>query len=389
MSSHRIAAAVSAFALTLSCATTYAATPPLAGYTPTRAANVIALPIHVGIVPDRIRPQIAFQYTSVAAPAYSGPYPGMSVGQSIGANAVGGALGSAIANGILLAEAKDFARQAFAGVTAAGCDLPYGERLAVQLTEDLQAAWPQAQIQVHMLKPDQTIADIVGKRTPRYEVLASVSLATDFSALIASVDASAYVPDGDNARAERKPTWQNTLIAVSDRLVLAPKTQADIDRMVAEEDARHAALNLGPLISRLNKEGLTRDNGDERRFVVDSLAQHKRALKEARRDKWTPQSEAMRRGSLLSESDCAGMRTALDQVLGESHALVQAMTGGALPEPLEVVTTKRSAFVKVTELVGETPGERAIVGLPDGSYVSRRGGDSVNTAFRYALLIEP
>jgi len=45
--------------------------------------------------------------------------------------------------------------------------------------------------------------------------------------------------------------------------------------------------------------------------------------------------------------------------------------------------------VKVTELVGETPGERAIVGLPDGSYVSRRGGDGVNTAFRYALLIEP
>ena len=96
-----------------------------------------------------------------------------------------------------------------------------------------------------------------------------------------------------------------------------------------------------------------------------------------------------RQGSLLSESDCAGMRTALDQVLGESHALVQAMTGGTLPAPLEVVTTKRSAFVKVTELVGETAGERAIVGLPDGSYVSRRGGDGVNTAFRYALLIEP
>lgn len=34
--------------------------------------------------------------------------------------------------------------------------------------------------------------------------------------------------------------------------------------MVADENARHAALNLGPLISRLNKEGLTRDNGDER-----------------------------------------------------------------------------------------------------------------------------
>jgi len=76
-------------------------------------------------------------------------------------------------------------------------------------------------------------------------------------------------------------------------------------------------------------------------------------------------------------------------VLGESHALVQAMTGGALPAPLEVVTTKRSAFVKTTQLVGETPGERAIVGLPDGSYVSRRGGDGVETGFRYALLLEP
>lgn len=388
MSSHRIAAAVSAFALTLSSATAAAAPPP-SGYTPARAADVAALPIHIGIVPDRIRPQIAFQYASVAAPTYTGPYPGMSVGQSIGVNAVGGALGSAIANGILLAEAKDFARQAFAGVAASGCDLPYGERLAAQLTQDLQAAWPQAQVQVHMLKPDQSIADIVGKRTPRYEVLASVSLATDFSALIASVDASAYVPDGDDARAERKPAWQNTLIAVGDRLELAPKTPADIDRMIAEEDARYAALQLGPLIQRLNREGLTRDNGNERRFVVDAMAQHKRALKEARRDQWTPQSEAMRRGSLLSESDCAGMRTALDQVLGESHALVQAMTGGTLPAPLEVVTTKRGAFVKVTELVGETPGKRAIVGLPDGSYISRRGGDGINTAFRYALLIEP
>lgn len=391
MSSQRIGIAVSAFALTLSCAaaTATAAAPPPVGYTPARATEVAALPIHVGIVPDRIRPQVAFQYVSVAGPNYVGAYPGMSVGQSIGANAVGGALASAIVNASLREQAENFARQAFGSVANAGCDLPYGERLAAQLTQDLQAAWPQAQIQVHMLKPDQSIADIVGKRTPRYEVLASVSLATDFSALVASVDASAYIPDGDDARAERKPAWHNTLIAVSDRLALAPKTQADIDRMIADENARYAALNLGPLIRRLNQEGLTGKNGSERRYVVDSLAQHNRALKEAKRDEWTPQSETMRRGSLLSESDCAGMRSALDQVLSESHALVQAMTGGALPTPLEVVTTKRSAFVKTTQLIGETPGERAIVGLPDGSYVSRRGGDGVETGFRYALLLEP
>lgn len=385
MSSRRITVAAATLALSFSAA---AAAPPPVGYTPARADDVAALPIHIGIVPDRIRPQIAFQSVSIAGPTYTN-YPGMSMGQSIGVNAVGGALASAIVNASLHEQAENFAREAFGSVANAGCDLPYGERLAAQLTRDLQAAWPQAQIQVHMLKPDQSIADIVGKRTPRYEVLASVSLATDFSALVASVDASAYVPDGDDARAERKPALQNTLIAVSDRLVLAPKTQADIDRMVADENARHAALNLGPLISRLNKEGLTRDNGDERKFVVDSLARHKRALKEANRDAWTPQSEAMRRGSLLSDSDCAGMRSALDQVLGESHALVQAMTGGTLPTPLEVVTTKRSAFVKTTQLVGETPGERAIVGLPDGSYVSRRGGDGVETGFRYALLLEP
>ena len=98
---------------------------------------------------------------------------------------------------------------------------------------------------------------------------------------------------------------------------------------------------------------------------------------------------APRAGGLAAGGRAAGMRSALAQVLGESHALVQAMTGGTLPTPLEVVTTKRSAFVKTTQLVGETPGERAIVGLPDGSYVSRRGGDGVETGFRYALLLEP
>jgi hypothetical protein len=65
------------------------------------------------------------------------------------------------------------------------------------------------------------------------------------------------------------------------------------------------------------------------------------------------------------------------------------MTGGTLPEPLKVETVKRGAFLSVTQLVGETPGERAIVGLPDGSYVSRKGGEGVNTAFRYALLLDP
>jgi len=389
MSSRRIAVAASAFAFTLFCGTPQAASPSVDGYTPARAAEAEALPIHIGIVPDRIRPQVAYQYVSVAGPGYAGNFPGMSIAQTAAVGAFAGVLGGAIANAGLREHAEDSARLAFAGISAAGCDIPYGDRFAAQLTEDLQAAWPQAQIQVHMLKPDQTIADIVGKRTPRYEILASVSLATDFSAMIASIDASAYPAGSDDARAERKPAWQDTLLAISDRNTLPPKTQEDIDRMVADEDARYAALDLGPLIRRLNKEGVNADNKEERAGVADQIALHRRVLKEANRAKWTPLGMAMRHASLLSESECAGMRTALDQVLGESHALVQAMTGGTLPAPLEVVTTKRSAFVKVTELVGETAGERAIVGLPDGSYVSRRGGDGVNTAFRYALLLEP
>jgi hypothetical protein len=387
MTPRRIAVLASAFIL--SCASSHAAAPPATGYTPARAAEAGALPIHIGIVPERIRPQVAFQYVSVAGPAYTGNFPGMSTGQTIGANALGGAISSAIVNASLREQAENFARLAFANVSAGGCDLPYGERLAAQLTESVQAAWPQAQVQVHMLKPDQTIEDIVGKRTPRYEILASVSLATDFSALVASIDASTYAADGDDGRAERRPRWQNTLIAISDRVALAPKTQADIARMVADENARHEALELGQIIRRLNAEGVTEQNKAERRRVADAIARHKKALKEANRDKWTPQSEAMRRASLLSESDCAGMRTALDQVLGESRALLQAMTGGTLPEPLKVETVKRGAFLSVTQLVGETPGERAIVGLPDGSYVSRKGGEGVNTAFRYALLLDP
>lgn len=371
-----------AIALALNAMPAYAAKAPLPGYGPDKAATAGALPVHVVIEQPRVKPQIAYGYVAVpdgiayGASAY-GNYPGMSMGQSIGVDVAGGLIASLIINGAEYAGAKHFAQGPYQVMQDAHCDLPLGDAFRTPVVNAIQARWSTAAVQPHVLEDGQSFNKAVGTG-PRYVFAVSSSLAPDFSALITTIDAEAY-PDlqPGSKRTPREPAWRDTLIIVSDRMLLPAKTQADTDALAAPATSRYAALNLEPLIAKVNAQRGMADPRD-RRKITNAQSDLRSALKEAQRPDWTPAGEAMRRAQLWSAGDCAALSGAVATNAAQSGLAVAALLDGTLP----------ARVADNAALPVETAGERKLVALPGGIVVSRKGGDEVVLGFRRSVLAD-
>ncbi len=375
ISNNAAASGALALALALQAMPAHAAKAGIAGYRPGDDARAAALPMHVVIEQPRLKPQIAYGYVSVPGVTSYGNYPGMSFGQTAGVNLAGGLIASVLINGAEYANAKQFARGPYQLMQDAHCDLPLDEVMGTAVAGAIRARWPAAAIQTHVLGDGESIRDAVGKQQPRYVFAVSSSLAPDFSALVTSIQAEAYAATAANTTA-RDPLWRDTLIVVSDRLFLPAKSQADIDVLVAAANARYAALDIAPLIAKVNAAGANADRGDRQKILV-AQREHRSSLKEARRSEWTPVGEATRRALLWSERQCGALAHVVDASALHAGDAVAALLAGALPAP------PADADASVPD---EAVGTRNLVALPGSVFISRKGGDEVALGFRKSVL---
>lgn len=347
------------------------------------AATAASLPTHVIVLQDRLRPQIQYNYldTSQAAGSIAGNLSaaGASFGQAVGGGLVGGLIAGAIINGAELASAKSAVRDPYALLEQASCDLA--------LTDSHQAAVVSAierngwkvdrSTGLHSLADGQDPEDVVGKASPRYVFTASSSFTPDFSALITTVDSEAFVA-ADGNKAGKNPAWRDSLIVVSDGVWLPPKTQADIDLMIAAEKARYAASDADALITKVNAAGSNANRRDRKR--AESVAgKHRDNMKEARSESWSNASQATRRALLWSEDNCARVHAALQANLGHAGLLMDGLFQQSLPARLKANESATSE---------QEPGKRSIESLPGGAYVSRLGGENITLGFRHMVLSE-
>ncbi len=260
------------------------------------------------------------------------------------------------------------------------CLIGYSEELGATLTRTVGgSSWGQsAQVQRHALAPKQEVADIVSPDNERYVLTASYSMSPDYSSLITSVNASAYSSRLANApkKWQKNAAWSDELVVVSDRTTIAPKSQADIDAAVTAEEARYKALPLADLVRKANA-----GDANARSQAAKMIAAHKRALKLARAEAWTPASEAEQRSRLWAANGCEKLRQALASNTSEVEAMLGQLFRGELPARVNDVPKQPLPVV--------AGGERQVRAEPVGVYRMARGSEDVTLAYRYAWLPEP
>lgn len=335
-----------------------AAKPETPGFGLAFAESGDTVPIHVVVLQPRIRPRLRIDDVSPLSFADTG------------------LLMYAISNSEAKARAVAFAQPPFSTIRGLGCDLPQADALQRAIVDAIRGRWPDAQIQVSILKKGQDIDDVTPRRTtPHIRLRVSSTLAADFTALIANLEAEGYPGTG------RKPAWRDTLVAVSDTLALPAKTEDETARFIAAENARYDALNLGPVIARINaKGGMGRpEERDERKRVARMIEDHKTMLADAQRPSWTPLTATQRLAALWSEHECTHMHAALDGNARDSAALLTALFGQTLPPRMPKDSARHPR---------EIHGERTILSFAGGVFVLRRGGDRVEMGHHEVLLEE-
>lgn len=378
----RLRLVFAAFLLSSFSAAAAAAKPETPGFGPAFADAAGTVPIHVVVLQPRIRPRLLIGDVSTPF-VNTGAQPGWSFGQGLGVSLAANLLMYAAMSSEAKARAVAFAQPPFATIRAQGCDLPTlhasqpdaSQPAIVEAVVDaIRTRWPDARIQVAVLEKGQDIDDVTPKRTaPHVRLQVSSTLAADFTALIANIEAEGYPGAG------RKPAWRDTLIAVSDTLALPAKTDDETARFIAAENARYEALNLGPTIARINARGGTGRPHEraERKRVARMIEDHKTILAEAQRPSWTPLTGTQRLATLWSEDGCGHMRTALSTNARDAGVLVAALFGQTLPPRMPLDSARHPR---------EIHGERAILSFAGGVFVLRRGGDRVEMGHHEALL---
>jgi hypothetical protein len=374
-----LAAAVGAFLITLSAS---ALASDLRGYQAQDATAVAGMSIEVVQGPARIRPQIAYGFVDTPYPTTYQAAPGLTYGQTMGANLVAGAVASLIVNASVHAEMKRNAAGAYAVIKAAGCDSDLQVPVGAPVRTALSAAWPAAQVRMHPITEPQASKQILSAQSPRYVFEVSTSLAPDFSALITTIDSDAYPAAAGQAAPAHDPAWHDSIILVSDRIASGNKTQADIDAMVAQENARFDALGTDKTVAMINKDIAGGDpyaHQDALRKLKEQRKEHENLLNMARLNFWLPAPLALKNANIMAENKCARLNEAVAQSATLASDAIAALAAGKLPPRL-------SPKDKISAV--ETDGQRATIALPGGLFLSRRGGDNVPLGFRYSLLPE-
>lgn len=361
-----------------------AASKEIDGYRSERASLAASLPVHIVALDQRVRPQVDFVYQDVTRymPGYPGGTPqfnsGMSTGQAIGVNVLGGLIASAIVNGAAYSEAKNRAVAAYQPLQQARCDLPVDTPLQQAVRDAIARAPWGAAVAVNLTDgEDDAWEKRIPKDQPRQIFTITSSLSPGLTALVTSVDVAAYAPEGEAKPAWRKkPLWRDHFIVVSDWLDLPPKTAAEVEQLVAQEQRRFADSGAQAMVARVKEKGRV-GRSSELREAADARKLHEKNLELAREESWSAEIEDQRRARLWSENDCARLRSAIDLAGAELGRMLDALYAQQLP-------ARRSS--KELDNAFERPGDRQIRALPGGVYVSRNEGGSVNLNFRYSLL---
>lgn len=376
-----------AVALGLASAACPAADKDLPGYRPERAAQAAQWPVYMVTLNERVRPQVGYGGLGPGADIYlyaltwsaiqSTP-PNMSNGQAIVGGALGGAIGGAIIGAAMHAAARDDASQGLAVLERDGCDFPIGTPLRDTVRAAVvRSPWGANAQPVLIDGSVEGWEKQIPQDRPRQVFTLTSSMAPGFEALVTTVDAAAYAPEtGANGDAwQKKPLWRDHLVVVSEPVVLPAKTQADIDRMVAEENARFAASGDIEVIDRVAKDRYGSSKADRSRAVAAN-SRHQTYLRFAQSKGWAPTELGRRRAELWTRDQCAPMRAAAALAIAESTRLLDDLYAQRLPS--------RLALKDKTE--PEPAGARAIRSLPGGLYVSRSDGGATTLGFRYNLL---
>lgn len=351
------------------------------GYTSARAAMAAALPAYVVVYNERILPQLLFgvpeyrklpfyeqvQLPLVAAQPRHPPVAG--VFQTAGT----------IPNAMLYADAETVARWGYLPLKSKGCDLPVADSLAKSVRDSIaRSSWGGAIQPRTMIPKNYMFEESIPRDQPRHVFFTSASLLPDFSALVTSVDIAAYAADSKKSdRWKKQALWRDQLIVVSDPLDALPaKTAADIEAMIAVEQARYAASGADDLIVKVNTEGLQASRAD-RDAAVTAQRLHVNNMRDAKDKDWSNKSGARQRAELWSANDCARLRAAIVKNDAELVGMMDALYAGQLPP-------RSSDSDKNAE--SEQAGERKIRALPHGVYVSRNDGGKNKIMFRYTLL---
>lgn len=369
------------------------------GLAPADVEAAKALPVQVLIMQPRLRPQIRYNFVDTSQAGinagtslYNGGG-GIGYGQALGMGLAGGLIAGVIINSAEKATAKQAVREPYELISQTKCDLPLLDSHQAMVAGALERAQWRTQGEDSEQPSDKT--------GPRYAFVLSTSFAPDFSALMTTIDTAGYAPDA-SGKVGRKPTWQDSLVVVSDGLWLAPKTQADIDQMLAAERERYASSGADALIVRVNAAGGNATQQDRRRARL-MAKQHAQNMAEARDAGWSDSSTAMQRAMLWSQNDCALLEKTLRSNLEHADGMIQALLRNALPAALDATADPVAAVVidhadpatldrpisvgapeaAVTE--GSAP-VRVIEPLPGGVYVSRLPAENIILGYRYTVL---
>lgn len=347
-------------------------------------AAASSLPVHIVVMHPRLYPQFTFNYspvdtTALAMNAAENLYnsgTGIGYGQAMGAGVVGGAIAGVLIAAAEQVEAKNAVRPPYALVKQASCDIGLADSHHAALAGALQrSGWSQSVApSLHALDGESDLDDVLDEDIPRYVFTTNSSFSPDFSALITTVDAQAYA--GNGGKAASKPTWQDSLIVVSDGLWLPPKTQADIDTMVAAEKARYASSGADALIKKVNAAGGSAARQD--RLKAEKMSSlHRSNMKDALDDSWSPKSTAARRAALWSENNCQRINASLQANLEAAGMMLEGLLTQSLPPRLQA---------DEAEAADPEPCIRTVKALPGGAYVSRLAGENISLGFRYSIL---
>lgn len=344
----------------------------IAGYTGERAELAASLPAQIVVLNSRVRPQVGLDHRAIA-----GEKP--RAGQTWATDAAI-ASGSGVLPALAVAAMerqwfRNRVQEAFAPIQTAGCDLRIDESLPSAVSGALRKSpWGGSTPVNTVVAPGGSLKRAVDEDKPRQILSLSSSLAPDLEALVTTLEIQAYAPTDGASRWQREPIWRDEFIVVSDVVQVAGKTQADIDRLAAQEQARYQASGNAAAIRKLNAER----GGDrfERKRVLALQQEHERAMKTAMSADWSPEDVKRERATMWSADGCARMRTAVDQAGADLGTMLDDLYAQRLP--------RRLGFKDGVPSDGANG--RHVHSLPGGIYVYRVDGDQVPLGYREDLL---
>lgn len=315
--------------------------------------------------------EVIDQDSLAAQDTFSAAYVNVVAGAGVPilAAAGGGALGSLIINSEMKAEARRFAERHVQPLRAVLQGFDARSALSDSLQQALSA-------QPTTFSSFAKGASATAQASPHLVVHTTYAMTPDFSALQVIADVSIEGVGGTQG----KPIYHNVLVYQSARKTVVAKTAEDGKRMLAQEQARYAALNVDADIATANAEIKRRD--PEVAHLRDKInreqVEHRRRVAAAEAAHWDADTRAQR----LAETWASNHGDALKRAMRDSGTEIAHMlqldlansqaVAGQLEQPRTVFSsdTRQIEYVRDGRMISLAP--------HDADASLKRPGQSVN-----------